>query len=84
MYRDTMRKSEINILPNHVSGFSAVTTSKINDICDAFLRALEDKAATNLLNTITAHVCKSPPDLDGGLLIISKLKGKANESLFSG
>jgi elongator complex protein 1 len=80
MYRDTVRKKDTNPLFDVVGGFDAESTSKINNICDAFLRALQDRANPNLLNIITAHVCKSPPDLDGGLLIISKLTGMVNDS----
>jgi elongator complex protein 1 len=54
----------------------ASAESKINRICEAFLRVLEKRPRTSLQNIITAHVCKSPPDLDGGLRIIAKLKGR--------
>ncbi|MCJ1283838.1 hypothetical protein MMC26_003169 [Xylographa opegraphella] len=47
---------------------------KINIICDAFLQALQPCASTNLQNIITAHVCKSPPDLEAGLLEVAKLQ----------
>lgn len=78
MYRDTTKKSTSApvIAP---TGFAVESTSKINIICDAFLQELESRAATNLQNTITAHVSKSPPDLDGGLLIISNLKNTAQD-----
>lgn len=49
--------------------------SKINRICDAFLSVLKNKIDTNLQNLITAHVCKSPPDLDAGLQIVANLRG---------
>src|ERR1700712_2553842 len=79
MYKETFKKSQITNIPasasEHSSGhiFSG-KESKINRICEAFLRALEKRPRTSLQNTITAHVCKSPPDLEGGLRIISKLK----------
>ncbi|KAF2086110.1 elongator complex protein [Saccharata proteae CBS 121410] len=53
---------------------AAATGSKVNRICDAFLEVLQSRTATNLQNIITSHVCKSPPDLEGGLQIISKLR----------
>jgi hypothetical protein len=30
---------------------------------------------TNLQNLVTAHVCKSPPDLDAGLQLVAGLRG---------
>jgi elongator complex protein 1 len=53
--------------------------SKVNKLCDAFLKVLSSKMETNLQNIITAHVCKSPPDLEGGLQIIAQLRGQAEE-----
>jgi elongator complex protein 1 len=48
-------------------------SSKVNRICDAVLEVLKAKTATNLQNIITANVCKSPPALDDGLLVVAKL-----------
>jgi len=31
---------------------------------------------TNLQNLVTAHVCKSPPDLEAGLQLVARLRGK--------
>lgn len=77
MYRDTIRRSGTN---NRVNGiFISPSSSKINRICDAFLEVLESRADTHVQNTITAYVCKSPPDLDGGLAIISKLKAQGDK-----
>jgi elongator complex protein 1 len=50
--------------------------NKINWICDAFLAALKNKLDTNLQNLVTAHVCKSPPDLDAGLRLVAGLRGE--------
>jgi len=79
MYRDTVNKLEANGLSNVSISASSLATSKINRICDAFLEVLEKKPETHLQNTITAYVCKSPPDLDGGLRIISNLKEQGEE-----
>lgn len=49
--------------------------SKVNRICDAFLVTLEKRLDTNLHNLITAHVCKSPPDLEAGLRLVARLRG---------
>lgn len=51
----------------------AVATSKVNRICDAVLDVLKSRTATNLQNIITANVCKSPPALDDGLLVVARL-----------
>ncbi|OAQ71074.1 IKI3 family protein [Pochonia chlamydosporia 170] len=49
------------------------SSSKVNTVCDAILRGLQSRKATNLQNIITAHVCKSPPALDDGLTLVSEL-----------
>lgn len=48
--------------------------NKVNLICDAFLAALKDRMDTNLQNLVTAHVCKSPPDLEAGLSLVAHLR----------
>ena len=73
MYRDTIRKSDMTKFKETKFDTLNGPNSKINRICDAFLQVLKNKTATNLQNTITAHVCKNPADLDGGLLIIADL-----------
>ncbi len=47
--------------------------SKVNRVCDAFLEVLKTRTATNLQNIITANVCKSPPALEDGLLVVAQL-----------
>jgi elongator complex protein 1 len=54
--------------------------SKVNKICDAFLEVLKSRKSTNLQNIITANVCKSPPALDDGLIVVAQLM-KENTSL---
>ena len=51
--------------------------SKVNRICDAFLNILTHRYSTNLQNVITAHLCKSPPDIESGLHVISDLQAKS-------
>jgi elongator complex protein 1 len=65
MYKDTL---------GDVPQMQTSSISKINIICNAFIAAFENKSA-HLQNLITAHVCKEPPDLEGGLRIISHLRG---------
>lgn len=48
----------------------------MNRICDAFLATLKNRVDTNLQNLVTAHVCKSPPDLEAGLQLVARLRGK--------
>ena len=55
------------------TGPTLAKPSKINLICDAFLSVLSTRTATNLQNIITANVCKSPPALDDGLLVVARL-----------
>lgn len=62
--------------PNIWSGGAASDKqSKVNRICDAFLTVLSGRIDTNLQNLVTAHVCKSPPDLDSGLELVATLRG---------
>lgn len=70
MYRETLRVEERqqNDRPDAPSG-------KVNRICDAFLEALYTRKV-NVKNVITAQVCRSPPDLDAGLMEIVRLRGK--------
>ncbi|KAF4877172.1 Elongator complex protein 1 [Colletotrichum siamense] len=69
MYKDTKR-SPRSSEPEPATNSSK---SKVNKICDAILKSLAPKKATNLQNTITAHVCKDPPALDDGLTLVSEL-----------
>ena len=55
------------------TGLPGTKRSKINLICDAFLSVLSTRTSTNLQNIITANVCKSPPALDDGLLVVIQL-----------
>lgn len=50
--------------------------SKVNRICNAFLAALKNRTSTHFQNVITAHVCKTPPDLDAGLTQIAGLRSE--------
>lgn len=47
--------------------------SKVNRICDAFLAVLQHLQKSHLQSYVTAHVCKNPPDVEAGLLVISEL-----------
>lgn len=73
MYKETLPQTKANEAGVNTSSSSS-ETSKVNRICDAFLAALENKFATNLQNVISAHVCKSPPDIQAGLQMISELR----------
>ncbi|ODA83783.1 hypothetical protein RJ55_02299 [Drechmeria coniospora] len=70
-YRDTRQTPT-----PHTSNLGAPgtpSTPKPNIVCDALLGGLQSRKATHLQNIITAHVCKVPPALDDGLLLVSEL-----------
>lgn len=75
MYQDTKRAKLQSTLGFNAGPvpISQPNTSKINTICDALLKALQSRKATNLQNVITAHVCKDPPALDDGLILVAEL-----------
>lgn len=77
LYKDTVRgaKNEIDEHESEGTWQQPSKTSKVNKICDAFLTTLENRLDTNLRNLITAHVCKSPPDLEAGLRLAASLRG---------
>lgn len=79
LYKDTLKLSKVEaeaaVQTSTGNGKAVSKGSKINRICDAFLSVLKNKIDTNLQNLITAHVCKSPPDLDAGLQIVANLRG---------
>ncbi|KAE9985914.1 hypothetical protein EG328_006754 [Venturia inaequalis] len=85
MYKETIQKrqpetttiglSNATLAPTtNTEAALLVAKSKINGICDAFLASLQSHKSTNLQNIITASVSKSPPDLEGGLTVISDLR----------
>ncbi|KAI4149351.1 MAG: hypothetical protein LQ340_004684 [Diploschistes diacapsis] len=67
---EAQRSPEYNKMPK---------ISKVNSICDAFLRSLSSRTSTNLQNVITAHVCKNPPDLEASLLEVASMRQKSLE-----
>ena len=75
MYRETLSTTDTSAEEFAFKQSAAVSsTSKINRICDAFLQILHEKQSEHLQNIISAHACKSPPDLDAGLTKISRLR----------
>ncbi|KAI9664533.1 MAG: hypothetical protein M1821_005979 [Bathelium mastoideum] len=90
LYKDTLKYSvPVEASPNIMDiaervpqeNVSPVEKSKVNQICDAFLQALNGLHGSHLQNIITAHVCKSPPDLDAGLTLIGRLREQGDESV---
>ncbi|KAG5753512.1 hypothetical protein H9Q70_003855 [Fusarium xylarioides] len=75
MYQDTKRSTGFGVdaIPSDLSPAPRGSAAKVNTVCDALLGALQSRKATNLQNIITAHVCKSPPALDDGLLLVAEL-----------
>ena len=79
LYQDTLKIAKTEVAATAQSAPSSRKLlskgSKVNRICDAFLGTLEKRIDTNLHNLITAHVCKSPPDLEAGLRLVARLRG---------
>ncbi|KAL2160879.1 hypothetical protein VTH06DRAFT_1076 [Thermothelomyces fergusii] len=71
MYRDTRSGGPAALQPSEPR--TASKPGKTNTICDAFLTRLRAQKKANLQNIITAHVCKNPPALDDGLLVVAEL-----------
>lgn len=71
MYQNTKQPKTQD--PNELAPERGPVQSKVNTICDALLKALQSRKATNLQNIITAHVCKEPPALDDGLSLVAEL-----------
>lgn len=78
IYKDTInlaaQVSEIDNVQTAIITPQTNNSSKINSICDGFLEILRGKDAKYLQSIVTCHVCKSPPDLEGGLRLISDLR----------
>ncbi|KAJ6440781.1 elongator complex protein 1 [Purpureocillium lavendulum] len=83
MYQDTKRArvGPIANLPETDSSTSITpsSSSKVNTVCDALLKSLLPRKASNLQNIITAHVCKAPPALDDGLTLVAELMREDNK-----
>ncbi|KAJ5232465.1 hypothetical protein N7468_005421 [Penicillium chermesinum] len=84
LYKDTLKisknQSAAVAQPDpQIPGGKTTKGSKVNTICDAFLAVLQNRLDTNLQNLITAHVCKSPPDLEAGLGLAARLRGDTPE-----
>ncbi|EAW10179.1 Elongator subunit IKI3 [Aspergillus clavatus NRRL 1] len=85
LYKDTLQTPKVE--PSSATQPEVTTSSfrppskgsKVNRICDAFLATLEKRMDTNLHNLVTAHVCKSPPDLEAGLQLVARLREQSSE-----
>ena len=75
MYRETLNNAT-DFPEQHQADSYDTNNSKVNRICDAFLNALKNLTTSHFQNVVTAHVCKSPPDLDAGLTQIAGLRSK--------
>ncbi|KAK4146481.1 IKI3 family-domain-containing protein [Dichotomopilus funicola] len=67
MYRDTKTGQPVDLESKPSK------PGKTNTVCDAVLQTLQKQKKANLQNIITAHVCKVPPALDDGLLVVAEL-----------
>ncbi|RAK86638.1 elongator complex protein 1 [Aspergillus costaricaensis CBS 115574] len=79
LYKDTLKTPKADNAPAGIVAAAPNKGSKVNKICDAFLSTLEKRIDTNLHNLITAHVCKSPPDLESGLQLVARLREQSPE-----
>ncbi len=75
MYRETVNNATDVPEQPQVDSFE-IKNSKVNRVCDAFLNALKNLTTSHFQNVVTAHVCKSPPDLDAGLAQIAGLRSE--------
>lgn len=79
LYKDTLKVSKAEAVSAAQLNVPPVKQpskgSKVNRVCDAFLATLAKRMDTNLHNLVTAHVCKSPPDLEAGLQLVASLRG---------
>jgi elongator complex protein 1 len=86
LYKDTIKLSGGDTVPeitpaSQLSNVPSTTKpSKVNLICDNFLRVLQLQRATHLENIVTCHVSKNPPDLEAGLALISDLRKSDNQA----
>lgn len=82
MYKETTPNKPVAGKNHHSSEsqthvLEARADSKVNKICDGFIAVLEQETYRDdhFQNIITAHVCKSPSDLDTALEMIGQLQG---------
>ena len=61
------KQEHIDLFLSHIKD-----ARKVNHICDKFLTVLRGKSLVQ--SSITAHVCKIPPDLESGLKEVSRLQ----------
>ena len=76
MYTDTLpeRAAETDLREWASLQANKVTSRKVNALCDAFVRHLsasEDATGKHSQNIITAHVCKTPPDIEAALSVVT-------------
>lgn len=77
MYKNTKKRKPAATFSGPAEDTDTVTTkttaSKVNAICDSILQTLQTRKDTHLQNIITANVCKNPPALEDGLLVVAEL-----------
>lgn len=77
LYKDTKKAKAMITTGSGVEDANTpahkAAASKVNLVCDSVLKYLQTRRDTNLQNIITANVCKNPPALEDGLLVVSNL-----------
>lgn len=76
MYKETLHASAPNKNLVSLEIEDDRGRSKVNRICDTFLKVLHVHTPTRYQNIITAHVCKLPPDLDAGLTEVARIQSE--------
>lgn len=61
--------------PQEAPKIRETEANKVNQICDAFLDALNERPAHSQC-MISAYVCKQPPDLEAGLSRIAEMRSQ--------
>lgn len=82
MYKETLGASSNEPVPGGSSTQTASgigAPSKVNSICDAFIRVLQKDLTKHLQSVVTAHVSKEPADLEAGLRLVSELRKQGDQ-----
>lgn len=70
MYKETLAQTDAPAIEQ------PAVANKVNVICNAFIDVLRKKNLSKYMqNIITAYCCKTPPDHEAALNLISTLKG---------
>lgn len=89
MYRETLPINQRGMMEKNPyvnrpkTSIEEQPLSKVDRICDAFLGLFPNYRTAKLQNIITAHLCKSTPDIEAGLKVIAALNEENSDSVES-